>query len=93
MERTTVRLPEGLLELARKKAAAEKTTLTALIERGLREVVYAKPAPAKRRKVKLPVSRAKGGLRAGIDPVNFYEIIEADDIDMLRRTGGFSESE
>jgi len=86
MERTTVRLPEGLLELARKKAAAEKTTLTALIERGLREVVYARPAPAKRRKVTLPVSKAKGGLMPGFtwDRIA-QQVEELDDLEYIER--------
>ena len=87
MERTTVRLPEGLLDLASKKAAAEKTTLTALIERGLREVVYAKPAPAKRRKATLPVSKAKGGLRPGIDLTRTSEVLGRLDEELFR-TGG-----
>ena len=39
VERTTVRLPEDLLRRAKRKAAAEGRTLTALIEDGLRLVV------------------------------------------------------
>ena len=38
-ERTTVRLPADLLIRAKRKAAAEGRTLTALIEDGLRLVV------------------------------------------------------
>src|SRR6266702_1379645 len=38
-ERTTVRLPADLLKRARRKAAAERRTLTSLIEDGLRSVV------------------------------------------------------
>ena len=86
MECTTVRLPEGLLDLARKKAAAEKTTLTALIERGLRDIVMAKPAQ-KRRKVKLPVSKAKGGLMPGVDLTRTSEVLGRLDEELFR-TGG-----
>ena len=41
-ERTTVRLPEDLIKRAKRKAAAEGSTLTALIEEGLRLVVFPK---------------------------------------------------
>ena len=39
IERTTVRLPRDLLARAKRKAIAEKRTLTSLIEEGLRLVV------------------------------------------------------
>ena len=42
-ERTTVRLPEDLIKRAKRKAAAEGSTLTALIEEGLRLVVFETP--------------------------------------------------
>jgi hypothetical protein len=38
-ERTTVRLPEDLIRLAKRKAADEGRSLTSLIEDGLRRVV------------------------------------------------------
>jgi hypothetical protein len=38
-ERTTVRLPEDLLNRAKRKAAAENRTLTSLIEEGVRAIV------------------------------------------------------
>ena len=65
IERTTVRLPSDLLDKARRKAAEENRTLTALIEEGLRVVVAekkGKPRPAG----PLPVSSATGGFQAGI---------------------------
>ena len=40
--KTTVDLPDGLLRDAKRVAAREKTTLRALIERGLRRVVNAR---------------------------------------------------
>ena len=39
IQRTTVRLPKELLRLAKRKAAEEGRTLTALIEEGLRREV------------------------------------------------------
>ena len=54
-ERTTVRLPEDLIKRAKRKAAAEGSTLTALIEEGLRLVVFEKPKK-KPKRVCLPTA-------------------------------------
>jgi hypothetical protein len=64
--RTTIRLPESLLRRARKKAAEEGRTLTSLLEEGLKTVL-AESKPAKRKRVRLPVSRARGGTLPGVD--------------------------
>jgi len=64
--RTTVRLRSELLKRARERAAADGRTLTSLIEEGL-GVVLDKPGPARTHKVRLPVSRARGGLLPGVD--------------------------
>ena len=64
--RTTVRLPDELLERARKKAADEGRTLTSLLEEGLRTVL-AEPKRTRRRRVRLPVSSASGGVHPGVD--------------------------
>ena len=65
--RTTVRLDEHLMDLARREAARRKTTLTALIEHGLR-LVLRKPQPLPPdARIVLPVSHARGGLMAGVD--------------------------
>ena len=82
-ERTTVRLPPGLLAAAKKKAAAEGRTLTSLIEDGLRQVIAA-PKP-RREPAKLPVSDAKGGPRPGIDISNSAQLQELDDLEYIER--------
>ena len=64
--RTTVRLRAELLKKARERAAADGRTLTSLIEEGL-GVVLEQARPARAHKVKLPVSRARGGLLPGVD--------------------------
>jgi len=46
-ERTTVRLPQDLLNRARRKAAAEGRTLTSLIADGLRMVIADDRKPTK----------------------------------------------
>lgn len=85
--RTTVRLSAELLERAKRKAAADGKTLTSLIEEGLRSVIAEKPAGSvQSRRVKLPVSTAKGGLLPGIDPVKINtDSEEAEDVERLQR--------
>ncbi len=65
--RTTVRLDAGLLDLARAEAERRGTTLTALIEQGLRLAILPPPREARSTPVRLPTSRARGGLIAGVD--------------------------
>jgi hypothetical protein len=88
--RTTVRLPAELLEHAKRKAAAEGKTLTALIEDGLRLVISpARTIEPKRSssRDRLPLSKCSGGLLPGVDPIRFAsELEEAEDIERLQRT-------
>jgi hypothetical protein len=81
--RTTVRLPQELMDRARKKAAAEGRTLTSLIEDGLWKVVMPKPEPKKR--IPIPISKATGGLVPGIDLSNSAAIQEMDDLEYAER--------
>jgi hypothetical protein len=85
-ERTTVRLPVELLRRAKRKAAAEGRTLTALIEEGLRYVVSEdkKKPPTKQRKP-LPVSKATGGLRPGVDLTQMWKVYEMEDLEYVER--------
>lgn len=64
--RTTVRLPADLLRRAKRKAAEEGRTLTSLLEEGLKTVLT-DVKPMRRSKLRLPVSKAKGGTLPGID--------------------------
>jgi hypothetical protein len=88
-ERTTVRLPEDLLNRAKRKAAAEGRTLTALIEDGLRLVVAENKKSAKQKRVLPPVSKATGGLMPGIDLTRFSAIQEMDDLEYVERMKRF----
>jgi hypothetical protein len=60
-ERTTVRLPEDLLNSAKRKAAAEGRILTSLIEDGLRLIVTESEKDTKRERVQPRISTATGG--------------------------------
>jgi hypothetical protein len=89
IERTTVRLPRDLLLRAKRKAAAEGRTLTALIEDGLRAVISGSVKPAKRRRVVLPVSKAKGGLLPGVDLTRMSDYQEMEDLEYVERMKHF----
>jgi hypothetical protein len=86
--RTTVRLPQDLLRRAKRKAAAEGRTLTALIEDGLRLVVADK-RKSQKRKVSIPVSSATGGLLPGVDLTRFSDYQEMEDLEYVERMKHF----
>ncbi len=71
--RTTVRLRDDLLKRARQRAAAEGRTLTSLIEEGL-NLVLAPGAAARGKRIRLPVSRASGGLLPGVNVTRSGEL-------------------
>jgi hypothetical protein len=85
IERTTVRLPKELLRRAKRKAADEGRTLTALIEDGLRLVV-AEGQKAKTVKRVLPrYSTATGGPMPGVDISDSAALQEMEDIEYIER--------
>lgn len=89
-ERTTVRLPEDLLRRAKRKAADEGRTLTALIEDGLRLVVAGSEKSLPKKKRTLPrVSKATGGTWPGIDISNSAALQEMDDLEYVERMKHF----
>jgi hypothetical protein len=88
-ERTTVRLPADLLDRARRKAAAQGRTLTALIEDGLRLVVTENRKSLKEKRVVPRVSAATGGLMPGVDLTNSSALQEAEDMEYVARMKNF----
>jgi hypothetical protein len=76
--RTTVDLPDELLRQARARAAAEGTTLTALLAEGLRLRLSGSPADRRRPK-RLPISTVGGGLQPWIDPSSNASLLDAAD--------------
>lgn len=83
-ERTTVRLPQDLLRRAKRKAAAEGRTLTALIAEGLR-IVTAERRASRPRRTMPRVSKAGGGTLPGIDLADSSALQELDDLQAWRR--------
>ena len=65
--RTTVRLREEILRRAKKRAAEEGRTLTSLIEEGLLAVLSRPAGNGRTGRIKLPISKASGGVRPGVD--------------------------
>lgn len=65
--RTTVRLDDALLQRAKREAARRRTTLTALIEEGLRLAIARPAARRPSRRVTLPVCRRGGGILPTVD--------------------------
>jgi ribbon-helix-helix CopG family protein len=65
--RTTVRLSGDLLRRAKKKAADEGRTLTSVLEEALRQLLANRQTSKARRKIRIPVSKARGGTLPGVD--------------------------
>lgn len=85
IERTTVRLPADLILRAKRKAAAEGRSLTALIEEGLRRVVNDSRTAEPADRVLPPVCTATGGLLPGVDIDDLSALQEMDDLAYVRR--------
>jgi hypothetical protein len=64
--RTTIRIDDGLLRRAKKRAADEGRSLTSLVEEAL-ALVLAVPKTGRKERVELPVSQAAGGVLPGVD--------------------------
>lgn len=78
--KTTLDLRDDLLIQAKAAAARERTTLTRMLEEGLalrlrRATALDAPLGA------LPISRKRGGLRAGIDGASNRALLEAAESD------------
>jgi hypothetical protein len=84
--RTTVRLPEDLVDRAKRKATAEGRTLSSVIEDGLRSIVAEIPKTTKQKRTLPRISKATGGAIPGIDLDNSAMLQDTDDADYFVRT-------
>jgi hypothetical protein len=89
IERTTVRLPRELISRAKRKAFAERRTLTSLIEEGLRLVVDESRKPTKAKRILPRYSDAVGGPMPGIDISDSSALQEMDDLEYVERMKHF----
>ncbi len=79
--RTTVRLDDQLLDRAKRYALEHGETLTAVLERALRELLARREAPKARTRAKLVTFKGRG-LRPGVDlddSASLMELMEHDD--------------
>ena len=74
--RTTIRLNDNILKLAKKTAAERHTTLTALIDAGLRYVLSLRTKTVKQRNIIRIRSVGRGGLRSGVNLDNNAALLE-----------------
>lgn len=75
--KTTLDLNDQLLADAKALAIQQRTSLTRLIEEGLRLRLRAKAGSAKPRRVRLPAFKGRGGLVAGVNPLSNKALLEA----------------
>ena len=64
--RTTISIDDHLLDQAKKLAMDSNMSLSALLEHALKEMIYRRQSPTKRKDVKLVTYKGKG-LQKGVD--------------------------
>lgn len=85
MRTTTIRVPDGLMAQAKKVARERGTTVSALINEGLREIVSRKMKHAPR--VKPPVSSVYGSAPPEVDISDSAALQELMDEDVIPQAG------
>jgi hypothetical protein len=75
--KTTLDLDDQLLANAKALAARQQTSLTRLIEEGLRLRLRAQADDPSQTRTGLPVFKGRGGLVAGIQPASNKSLLEA----------------
>ena len=75
--KTTLDLSDALLAEAKALAVRQHTTLTRVVEEGLRLRLQAQKAAPKGRRTRIPVFEGRGGLVAGIDPRSNKSMLQA----------------
>ena len=81
--RTTVTLPDALLEQAKREADREGSTLSAVIERALRAMLLRRTPESERTPFKL-ITFGEGGLRAGVSFGRLKEVLEQEELERAR---------
>ena len=79
--KTTLNINDALLAEAKSLAARQQTSLTRLIEEGLRLRLRARAATPRAKPLRLPVIKGRGGLLPGIDPTSNKSLLAAADDD------------
>ena len=79
--KTTLDLNDDLIANAKALAAQQRTTLTRVVEEGLRMRLASSRASKRAAPFRLPVMHGKGGLAAAIDPRSNRSMLDAADGD------------
>lgn len=79
--KTTLDIDDALLASAKAFAVRERTSVTRLIEEGLRLRLRGEAALARGARPRIPVFRGRGGLVRGLDPASNRAMLEAADDD------------
>ncbi|MBW8077881.1 MAG: DUF2191 domain-containing protein [Gallionella sp.] len=79
--KTTLDINDTLLATAKSLAAKQQTTLTRLIEEGLKLRLRSPRAAAKTIKHNIPVFKGRRGLVAGLNPLSNKAMLDAADDD------------
>ncbi len=74
--RTTISIQDSLLERAKAAALARSCTLGEVIEDALREVLAAKPKPARKGRVRPLLTYRGTGVRPGVDLSSSGSLLE-----------------
>jgi hypothetical protein len=82
--KTTLNIHDALLYQAKALAVEQRTTLTRLIEEGLRMRLASRPAKSEtpRPPIKLRLPSSIGGMMPGIDPCSNQSMYDAADREM-----------
>jgi len=80
--RTTISLPDVLLEQAKRQAEREGLTLGGLIERALRSTLLRR-APEEAQAPFRLVTYGKGGLRPGYSFERLKDVLDAEDVERV----------
>src|ERR1017187_1089457 len=80
--RTTVNLPDALLEQAKRQADRENLTLGQFVERSVRAILLRREPEVERTPFRL-VTFGKGGLHPGFSFGRLKEILEADEVERI----------
>lgn len=75
--KTTLDLSDALLANAKALAARRRTTLTRIVEEGLRLRLQTPRQTRAKAAHRIPVFHGKGGMRPGIDPTSNQSMLEA----------------
>ncbi len=79
--KTTLDLNDTLIANAKALAAQQRTTLTRVVEEGLRLRLAGSTSPKAAMRFKFPVIKGKGGLAPGIDPCSNRSLLDAAESD------------